>query len=159
MRASAGWCAPGLTMLKFVVPALAVGLFAVGPALAAGDCATDLQALAGRRATAMKGINDIVAAAKGKKLDPEAFCARSRPLNSAEEAMLAYMIKNKDWCQIPDDAIANLRASHAKSVAFGGKACTFAAQVEKMKKQAAQAQQQQQAGGAPQIQPLPAGPL
>jgi hypothetical protein len=73
--------------------------------------------------------------------------------------MLAYMTKNKDWCQIPDDAIANLKASHAKSAEFGGKACTVAAQVEKMKKQAAQAQQQQQAGGAPQEQPLPSGPL
>ena len=59
--------------------------------------------------------------------------------------MLAYMVKNKDWCQIPDDAIASFKASHAKSVAFGGKACTVAAQIEKMKKQAAQAQQQQQA--------------
>ena len=32
--------------------------------------------------------------------------------------MLAYMVKNKDWCQIPDDAISQLKASHAKSVAL-----------------------------------------
>jgi hypothetical protein len=132
---------------------------AAAPAFAAGDCATDLQALAGKREAALKGINDMVVSMKGKKLDPEAFCARSRPLNVAEEAMIAYMVKNKDWCQIPDEAINNLKASHARSVAFGGKACTVAAQIEKMKKQAAQAQQQQQAGGAPQIQPLPTGPL
>jgi hypothetical protein len=73
--------------------------------------------------------------------------------------MLAYMVKNKDWCQIPDDAIANLKASHARSAAFGAKACTVAAQMKKMKDQAAQAAQQGQAGGAPQVQPLPTGPL
>ena len=148
-------------MLKLALPAFALGvLLGAVPAFADQDCASDLQKLAARREAAMKGINELVAAAKGKKLDPEAFCVRSRPLNGAEEAMLAYMTKNKDWCQIPDDAIANLKASHAKSVEFGGKACNVAAQVEKMKKQAAQAQQQQQqAGGAPQVQPLPAGPL
>ena len=147
-------------MLKLALPVFALGLLVgVAPALADNDCATDLQKLAARREAAMKGINELVASARGKKLDPEAFCVRSRPLNGAEEAMLAYMTKNKDWCQIPDDAIANLKASHAKSAEFGGKACTVAAQVEKMKKQAAQAQQQQQAGGAPQEQPLPAGPL
>jgi hypothetical protein len=131
------------------------------PALAAQDCAVDLQTLAARREAALKGINDIVAAAHGKKLDPDAFCARSRPLNLAEEAMLAYMQKNKDWCQIPDEAIAQLKDTHLKSVAFGGKACTVAAQIRTMKAKAAQqAQQAQQAGGGqPPEQPLPAGPL
>ena len=77
--------------------------------------------------------------------------------------MLAYMVKNKDWCQIPDDAIAQLRASHAKSATFGGKACTVAAQIRKMKSQAAQAAQAGGApggiGGPPPAQPLPTGPL
>ena len=73
--------------------------------------------------------------------------ARVRSI-TAEDAMLAYMTKNKDWCQIPDDAINQLKETHAKSVAFGGKACTVAAQMEKMKKQAAQAAQQGGIGGA-----------
>ena len=136
-------------------------LLVAAPAFAAQDCATDLQALAGRREAALRGINEMVAAAHGKKLDPDAFCARSRPLNAAEEAMLAYMQKNKDWCQIPDGAIAQLKETHLKSVAFGGKACTVAAQIRTMKAKAAQqqAQQAQQGGGAPAAQPLPAGPL
>jgi hypothetical protein len=147
-------------MLKLALPVFALGLLVAVPALAAGDCAGDLQKLAARRQAALTGINEIVAAAKGKKLDPQAFCTHSRPLNASEDAMLAYMVKNKDWCQIPDDAIANLKAAHEKSVAFGSKACAVAAQIETMKKKAAQAQQQQQqAGGAPQEQPLPAGPL
>jgi hypothetical protein len=131
------------------------------PAFSAQDCAADLQALAGRREAAMKNINALVASSHGKRLDPDAFCAHAAPLNSAEDAMLAYMVKNKDWCQIPDDAITQLRASHAKSAAFGGKACSVAAQIRTMKAQAAkqQAQAAQNGGGAPQVQPLPTGPL
>jgi hypothetical protein len=131
------------------------------PAYASQDCAADLQALSARREAALKSINELVASAHGKKLDPDAFCSHSRPLNSAEEAMLAYMQKNKDWCQIPDEAIAQLKDTHLKSVAFGGKACTVAAQIRTMKAKAAQqAQQAQQAGGGqPAEQPLPAGPL
>jgi hypothetical protein len=130
------------------------------PAFAAQDCAADLQSLAAKREAALKGINELVASARGKKLDADAFCARSRPLNVAEEAMLAYMQKNKDWCQIPDEAIGQLKETHIKSVAFGGKACTVAAQIKTMKAKAAQqAQQAQQAGGQPAEQPLPAGPL
>ena len=145
-------------MLRFCLSAIAaVAVLTATPAFAADDCAGSLQKLAARREAALQGINQMVAAAKGKKLDPEMFCARSRPLNVAEEAMLAYMTKNKDWCQIPDDAINQLKASHAKSVAFGAKACTVAAQIAKMKKQAADAAQQ--GGGPPAVQPLPTGPL
>jgi len=137
-------------------------LLGAAPAFAAQDCATDLQNLAGRREAALRNINGLVASSHGKKLDPEAFCARSAPLTAAENAMIAYMVKNKDWCQIPDDAIAQLRASHAKSSAFGGKACSVAAQIRTMKSQAAKQQAQAAqngGGGAPQVQPLPTGPL
>lgn len=145
-------------MPKFFRAAVgAVLILAAAPVHAAQDCATDLASLAARREAAMKGINDLVASAHGKKLDPEAFCGRSRPLTSAEDAMIAYMQKNKDWCQVPDDALAQLKASHAKSLAFGAKACGVAAQMKKMKQQAAQAAQQ--GGGQPPEQPLPAGPL
>src|SRR5450631_1776521 len=75
-------------------------LLAAAPAFAAQECGSDLQALAGRREAALKNINALVGSSHGKKLDPEAFCARSAPLTSAEDAMLAYMVKNKDWCQI-----------------------------------------------------------
>ena len=146
-------------MLKFCLFVGAATFLAAAPALAADDCAGSLQKLSAQREAAMQGINQMVAAAKGKKLDAEAFCARSRPLNSAEEAMLAYMVKNKDWCQIPDDAIAQLKATHVRSASFGAKACTVAVQMKKMKEQAAQAQPGGAEGGAPPAQPLPAGPL
>ncbi len=146
-------------MVRICISVLGLALIVgVAPAFADQDCGGDLQKLAARREVALKSINEMVANAHGKKLDPEAFCARSRPLNAAEDAMLAYMVKNKDWCQIPDDAVNQLKISHAKSVAFGGKACMVAAQIKKMKSQAA-AQAAQQGSGAPAEQPLPAGPL
>jgi methylglyoxal synthase len=72
----------------------------------------------------------------------------------AETALIAYMEKNKDWCSFPDEAIAQLKEHHAKNMAFSGKACTVAAQMKKMKEQAAQS-----GPAGPQAQPLPAGPL
>ena len=122
------------------------------PSLADQDCNGDLQKLAQRRVTELEKINALVKAMRGKPLDPVAFCTQSNGLNAAENAMIAYMEKNKDWCQFPDEAIAQLKTNHAKSLAFSTKACTVAAQLKKMK-------EQQAAGGGPQVQPLPTGPL
>ena len=97
-------------------------------------------------------INGLIKAAKGKQLDPTVFCAKSGGLISAENAMIAYMEKNKDWCGIPDETLDGLKANHAKSAAFAAKACKVAAELKKVKEQAAN-------GGGPQAQPLPTGPL
>jgi hypothetical protein len=143
------------------IHSLAFPLFFVGailaaaPAVADQSCGDDLQKLSQKREAALQSINGLVAAAHGKQLDPAAFCARSAPLNQTEVAMIAYMEKNKDWCQIPDAPIEQLKAAHAKSVAFSAKACNVAAQMKKMKEQAAQGG----GAGGPQAQPLPAGPL
>ena len=97
-------------------------------------------------------IDDFAKSFHGKPMDPEAFCVKSAGLLKAESAIIAYMEKNKDWCQIPEDALTVLKANHVKSLEFSGKACSVAAQIKKMK-------EQQAAGGGPQAQPLPTGPL
>jgi len=61
------------------------------------------------------------------------------------------MTKNKDWCQIPDEVVNQLKDAHAKTVSFSGRACKAAADQKKA--------QAQGAAGMPQAQPLPAGPL
>jgi len=137
---------------------LALGLALVAacatPALA--DCGQDMQKLAQARNGEMQRINDFFKSLKGKPADPAAACARTSGLLRADEALIAYMTKNKDWCSFPDDAINNLKAGHAKNVAFSERACKVAAQFKKMKEQAAKGET---AGGGPQAQPLPAGPL
>ncbi len=134
---------------------LAAALFAAivtltGPAYA--DCGSDMQKLAQDRNTQLQIVNDFAKSFHGKPMDPQAFCLKSSGLIRAELALIAYMEKNKDWCSFPDETIAQLKEHHAKNASFNVKACNVAAQMKKMKEQAAQ-------GGGPQAQPLPAGPL
>jgi hypothetical protein len=129
---------------------LAVGL----TGWAHADCGSDMQKLAQERNTQLEIVNNFAKSFHGKPLDPEAFCGKSAGLVRAETALIAYMEKNKDWCSFPDEAISQLKEHHAKNAAFNAKACNVAAQVKKMKEQAAQG-----GGGGPQAQPLPAGPL
>ena len=146
---------------RFLPLAMALCLLgAAAPALAQQSCGDDLKKLAEKREAALAAVNSIAAAskAKGQQMDPAVFCAKSAPLNQAENALLAYMIKNKDWCEIPDQVVEQLKAVHVKSSGFAAKACSVAAQIKKMK------EQQAAGGGAggpsgPQAQPLPAGPL
>ena len=118
----------------------------------AQSCGDDMQKLQAARGEAMQSINKLAAASKGKPLNAEEFCARSRPLTAADAALAAYMTKNKDWCQIPDDAVAQFTSVRARDSAMAGKACNVAAQMKKAQEQGAQA-------GGPAAQPLPAGPL
>jgi len=132
------------------VLAMAFACACAAPAFA--DCGQDMQKLAQQRNVEMQKLNDFAKSFHGKPMDPAGFCAKTAPLLHAEEALIAYMEKNKDWCSFPDEAIANLKAGHTKNAGFNAKACQVAAQIKKMKEQAAQ-------GGGPQAQPLPAGPL
>jgi hypothetical protein len=147
---------PGLRVaLVGVAMTLGCAIFSQS-ALADQNCGEDIQKLSQRRDAEMAKINKVVQAGKGKNLDPALFCAQSAGLNAAENAFIAYMVKNKEWCSIPDDAINNLKDAHVKSASFSAKACNVASQMRKMKEQEA-------AGGVgasgPQVQPLPTGPL
>jgi hypothetical protein len=138
----------GLTALGLIAGCVSL----TATALAQQSCSDDLKKLTERRQAELGKINALVAAAKGKPMDPEVFCKQSLGLNSAENALIAYMEKNKDWCGVPDEIITSLKENHTKSLAFSGKACSVAAKWKK----------QQEAGGgngAPQAQPLPTGPL
>jgi hypothetical protein len=141
-----------LTLFAFGLAAASLSLSGVAQAQSCGD---DLKHLSEKREAELNRVNGLVKATKGKPMNPETFCSQSAGLNVAESALIAYMEKNKDWCGIPDDALTALKENHAKSLAFSHKACAVAAQMRQMKKQ-------QEAGGgngAPQAQPLPAGPL
>ena len=61
------------------------------------------------------------------------------------------MNKNKEWCQIPDQFIAQLKEAQGRDQMFATKACEAAANFKKMQ------EQQNAAGGGPPR--LPAGPL
>jgi hypothetical protein len=144
----------GIKYAFYMVFGLAAGTLAVAPALA--DCGQDMQKLALARNNEMMKVNTFAKAGKGKPLDPASFCSISQGLLRAEDALIAYMVKNKDWCSFPDEAVNNLKTGHAKNAGFSAKACGVAAKIKKMKEQAAQGGGE---GGGPPPVPLPAGPL
>jgi len=117
------------------------------------SCGDDIKRLSTKREAELNRVNNVVKAAKGKALDPAVFCAQSAGFNAADSAFIAYMEKNKDWCGVPDEVIAGLKANHVKSLAFSTKACTIAAQAKKREAAGLNG------AGAPQAPALPAGPL
>ena len=130
------------------------------PALAL-DCNADFQAFTNRAQGLTGALNASAKRNKGK-LDPITACPRLRSLAAVQGEMLGYMVKNQDWCHIPDDAIAGAKAARAKSAGYAGQACAAVAQIAKIKR--LQAQQaagggQPGNGGPPAPPRLPAGPL
>jgi hypothetical protein len=122
----------------------------------AGDCNADIAGLTQKRQAYIEKLNVLSKKAQGK-LDPIASCPELRGLVVSEGALLKYLQANQAWCNVPDDAVNNLKAADAKSQQFATQACNLAQQVKK--------QQQQQASGASgnalgvEAQKLPAGPL
>jgi len=141
--------------LPAVLLAAAFACFAL-PALAQ-SCNDDIGKFQQRRQVQIAGLNALNAKGKGK-LDPIAACPKLRALSGVEEEMFKYMTKNKDWCNIPDDVMENVKEGKGKSANLAGQACKAAAQVAKMKAAAARQQQEGSGGGQP-VQRLPTGPL
>ncbi len=141
--------------LKHAALALMLAACAAAPAAAQQSCQDDFQRLSQKRMAQIETLNRIGKAGKGK-MDPIAACPATRTLLGIETEMLNYMLKNKDWCNIPDNVIDGFKAARAKSQNFSSQACAFAAKVKQM-----QQQQREQAanGGAAAPQKLPAGPL
>jgi hypothetical protein len=80
---------------------------------------------------------------KNNKIDPVAACGMLSKLDDNAESMLKWMTTNKDWCQVPDQLIQNLKEGQSNLAKAKGQACKVAAQVRDMQKKAKQAQQQQ----------------
>ena len=126
---------------------------AAGTVGARADCAQDFKSLMDKRMVEIGALNKI-SKSNGGKLDATLACPRLKNLAAAETQVVSYMVKNKDWCNLPDDLIAKMSASRVKTAGIAVKACTIAVQI---KKGAAQQQAQQQ---QPQeTVKLPTGPL
>lgn len=134
----------------------AAAMAGLAPGLANADCGPDIQALMARRTTAIGAIN-LITRAHGGKLEPTAACPKLRALAAVEGEVVAYMVKNKEWCSLPDDLVSKMTESRTRTAGVAVKACDFAVKMKKMQEQQAQAatQQQQQ---LPAVR-LPSGPL
>ncbi len=128
-------------------------LVALAGAARAGDCNEDIANLSKKRQTFIDQLNQLAKGGK-KQLDPIASCPKLRALAAAERELVAYLTKNKDWCNVPEEALQNLTMSSGKTGQVANQACKVAEQIKK-------AQEQQATGGPgqPPAPKLPAGPL
>ncbi len=140
----------GRAFVGAAVLSLAIG--AAGAAKA-GDCNVDIGGLSQKRQAFIDKLNVLAKASKGK-LDPVASCPVLKGLVSSEGALIKYLDANKNWCNVPDETVANLKAADAKSQTFAAQACKIATMA---------AEQRKQATANPTIgaeaQKLPTGPL
>jgi succinate dehydrogenase/fumarate reductase-like Fe-S protein len=144
--------AGGGSRARLGAPVLGLLLAVAGAqAASAQSCQEDFQKLSEKRNAQMLALNKIGKAAKGK-MDPIAACPVARRLVVIETEMFAYLEKNKEWCNIPEQMVDNFKQQRAKTQGFASQACSFAAKAKKM-------QEEQAAGIGPQAVKLPAGPL
>ncbi|MBA4791842.1 MAG: hypothetical protein H2042_19235 [Rhizobiales bacterium] len=109
--------------------ATALTLLTMGAGLALGveaaraDCMTDFAAIRDEMQTKGKALE----AAGKSKASPQELCPLFRAYTAAEAKLTKYLSDNKDWCQIPDDAITQARTANQKSSALRDKVCAAAA--------------------------------
>ena len=148
-----------MSSFSFAAPRLAflaLGLAAAcgfAPAAQAQSCNEDIAAFGQKRNAAIQKLNAI-SKAHGGKLDPIAACPALRNLNAIEGQMGAYLTKNKDWCNIPDDFLNNFKTGTSRTGAMAKQACDLAAKVKQMQENGGMG-----AAAAPPAVKLPAGPL
>lgn len=143
----------GMRLRGALAPMMGLALALGGGSAFAQSCQEDFQKLSQKRMAQIAELNRLGKAAKGK-MDPIAACPAARKLAVIETEMFAYIEKNKDWCNIPENVADGFKQARAKTQAFAAQACAVAAKAKKMQEEAA-------AGGGlgQQAQKLPAGPL
>lgn len=145
---------------------LAAGLFAgTLPAMAQADICGTGRKLFEERQTIMSRINSW----QKSKIDPGTACRTLTQLQGNGTKTLQWLEVNKDWCQVPDQAVDSLKTQQSQVSASRGNACKAAADYNRAateaRKQAQRAQQGGNAGfagvddfsGAP--RPVPQGAL
>lgn len=145
---------PAILSTRLLALTVFAGVLGVSaPAFA--ECQEEMGKIMTERQGMISQLNALTGGQK-KQLDPAAACPKLRNLAAIEGKLVAYLEKNKDWCNVPDQFVENAKLGRGKSQAFAAKACQVAAQVAKMKQQQAQGGP---AGNQQQAQKLPSGPL
>jgi hypothetical protein len=143
------------SLLRVVAGLSLMAFCAAGGVAHAQSCQEDFQKLSERRLAQIQALNAIGKAGKGK-MDPNAACPAAKKLVGVENEMAGYMVKNKEWCNIPDNVLEGFRQAANKTKTFATQACTAAAKMKQMEQQ----QREQAASGGMGAPPkLPSGPL
>lgn len=119
---------------SLAVLALSGALFALqaAPALSMPEsCQNDLNKHAQVRLDAINRINGF----KNKRPSATQACSAFGNLVAAEAKMIKWMEENKDWCQIPDPLIDDLKKASAQGTKVRGQACSAAKKEAQMRAQ------------------------
>ena len=153
-----------MNWVRLSVGAACIGFMCLAGGAASAQNATSCQAdfgkISARRQVEIDAINTMTKKLKGK-MDPTAACPHLRNLAVIEGEMITFMTNNKNWCNVPDEAINNATEGRKKTTSIAGKACAVAAQIKKQQAQQAEGggQQNGNAFNAPEKARLPSGPL
>jgi hypothetical protein len=71
-----------------------------------------------------KGL--AIGVAEKRHANPKELCTLVSRFSVAEEAAVTFLEKNKTWCGVPDQAVADARANHQKTLKFRQIVCTAA---------------------------------
>ena len=75
---------------------------------------------------ATKKKADAVSEAMKAKADRKEICRLMTAFVASEGSIIKFLIANKTWCGVPDQAVTNASASHEKSIKFRDVVCTEA---------------------------------
>lgn len=98
-------------------------LIAGGPAMAMpASCQIEFQKKTAERESAVARINAMMK----RRPSAQQACNAFNGLVGIENRMLKWMQDNKDWCQLPDEAINQMSEARARTRQVSGQACTAA---------------------------------
>jgi hypothetical protein len=131
---------PALRGFAIRLPSLVIAGLAMAaassatPALAQAGSCQDITVMLKERQTLIQRIAAM--GAKGKKVDARVACTSFTTLVANGTKSVKWMEANKDWCQVPDALIENIRNDHGQAQKLRANACKVAAQVADMEKKA-----------------------
>lgn len=121
-----------------------VSLLDSAPANAQASGCEQMQKLLQERQSIVASLNS--ASKTKRKLTPAQACSTLGRLVGNGNSALKFAAANKDWCQIPDAFIGNMKADNEKASGIRNQACNAVKQQAQMMQRAQRAQQQQQGG-------------
>lgn len=132
-------------MLNRIAGAMALGVALsmsvdVAPAVAQSGICERLNTLLKQREDIMKRINGM----GRRNVNPNTACSLFGNLAANGNQTLAFATENKDWCQVPDAFIENLKQGNRQVSDVRGKACNAARQQAALTRRAQQQQRQAQ---------------
>jgi hypothetical protein len=131
----------GILIIGALAVVAALNFSTAGEAQAQASECQKLQGLLQQRQGLVQRMNT---ASNSKKLDARGACSILTQIASNGNQVLKFMDVNKDWCQIPDQFVENMKTDHTRSNKIRGQACNAASQQARAIQQQQKAQQQQQ---------------